>query len=287
MERIIQAFSGTLRISREQFNLFFATKRSNMHLILIAAIAFLVLCFLLKKNEKDRMFLSFLLIFSVLYLFPPTAYVIIKCIGDIVYWRMFWLVPIPAVIAYAAVKGTGLIRPALIRESAYAALLAVMVVFGMYLFSDENIDPHSNVYGVPETVIQICDEINEDARGQNLSGFTVAPDKHFASWIRVYDPSIHTLYGRGGNGSVMHDNDPTAVRIFKSISKNYPDYVSLRDDLEKEGCAYVVGKPSILKAQQAELFGFRVVKETRHYMILYCPSAAGEKPHSVTGQEAA
>jgi hypothetical protein len=269
MERILQAISGTLQTCCEQFGLFFAVKRSNMHIILIAAAVFLVLCYFAKKTERDRMLLSFLLVFSILYTFPPTAYIIIKCIGDIVYWRMFWLIPIPVVIAYAVVKGTGLIRPALIREITFAGLCVMIAFFGMYLFSEENIDMNSNVYGVPNTVVQICDAVNEDAKEQNLSDFTVAPDKRYASWIRVYDPSIHTLYGRGGNGSVMHDNDPVAVRIFKTISSRYPDWLSLREDLEEEQCAYVVAKPSILNAHQAELFGFRVVQETQHYIILY------------------
>lgn len=269
MERILQAVVGTLKICGEQAGLFFAMKRSGMHFVLIAAVVVLAVLYRKKKTEGDQMLLSFLLVFLILYAFPPTAYIIIKCIGDIVYWRMFWLIPIPVVIAYAAVKGTGAIRTPVIREGAFAAVCIFLAVCGMYLFSEENIDRNSNVYGVPETVIQICDAVNEDAEQQNLPEFTVAADRRYASWIRVCDPSVHTLYGRGGNGSVMHDNDPVAVRIFKSISGSYPDWVQLEKDLKEERCAYVIGKPSVLKAEEAELFGFRVVQETRRYIILY------------------
>lgn len=267
MNSILQELSYAAQISWQQFVLFFATKRSFMHFVLIAAV--IVLIVLKKKSSRDKMLLAFVLTFAILYAFPPSAYIIIQCIGDIVYWRMFWLIPIPVVIACAVIRGTDQIHPEVIRESAFAAAAVFLAVAGMYLFSGVNFDPDSNVYGVPDHVIQICEAINEDAEEQNLEEFKVAPDSQYASWIRVYDPSIHTLYGRGGNGSVMHDNDQTAVRIYKTISNKSPDWAQLKNDLEEEQCAYVVGRPSRLNAEEAGMAGFRVVEETQSYIILY------------------
>lgn len=266
MEAIFQKCSEILLICVQQLALFFALNRGYMLIVLLAAVCVLIL---LKKTEQDKMLLAFLLVFAIIYTFPPTAYVIIKCIGDIVYWRMFWLIPIPVVIGCAVVKGTDLLKDRVLREIMFTAAVLFLACSGMFLFSDENIDRNANVYGVPNNVIEICEALQDDAEEQNLEEYTVAPDRKYASWIRVYDPSIHTLYGRGGNGSVMHDNDPTAMEIFETISGKSPDLTKLKKDLKEEDCEYVVGRPSRLDAEKAEAAGFRVVKQTEKYIILY------------------
>ena len=54
-------------------------------------------------KEKKRFLMIAMGIFSVVYICPISARLLMYGMGSDVYWRMFWLVPIPIVISVALV----------------------------------------------------------------------------------------------------------------------------------------------------------------------------------------
>ena len=67
--------------------------------------ALLYLLFSKEEKKTKRFFVSYTIVFLVVFFCPITAKIIMDyCIGQSVYWRMLWLLPIPLFIAVAGTK---------------------------------------------------------------------------------------------------------------------------------------------------------------------------------------
>ena len=64
------------------------------------------LIWLIRDRRIERkwkyFFVGYTILFLFLYYFPVTAKVIITLIGEDVYWRMFWILPVPVFVAFMA-----------------------------------------------------------------------------------------------------------------------------------------------------------------------------------------
>ena len=75
-----------------------------VYLLLAACLYFLVFG---RKKERSRILSGYIVVFLAVFFCPVTAYIIQKCIGRSVYWRVLWILPAVPLIAYA---GTCLIK---------------------------------------------------------------------------------------------------------------------------------------------------------------------------------
>ena len=100
----------------------------GLHFILM----FLALIYIMiSKKEKyhRRLFIGYSLIFTIVYFCPVTSWVITRAVGELVYWRMLWMMPLPVIIAYAAVKIWCRIDKKWQRAVSVVAFFAVLVVY--------------------------------------------------------------------------------------------------------------------------------------------------------------
>ena len=82
-----------------------------VYLLLAACLYFLVFG---RKKERSRILSGYIVVFLAVFFCPVTAYIIQKCIGRSVYWRVLWVLPAVPLIAYAGtclVKKAGASRP--------------------------------------------------------------------------------------------------------------------------------------------------------------------------------
>ena len=77
-----------------------------VYLLLAACLYFLVFG---RKKERSRILSGYIVVFLAVFFCPVTAYIIQKCIGRSVYWRVLWILPAVPLIAYA---GTCLVKKA-------------------------------------------------------------------------------------------------------------------------------------------------------------------------------
>lgn len=267
-------------------------------LVLLAVVYLLVF---LRKREATRQMLFYVGILLFLFFCPVTAWLIQKCVGGDVYWRVLWLLPTVPLLAYG---GTALIygsrdprqpagdkqRKAVAdgqkeavddgekqsaakgRESAANRLpvrilllvlvLAGIVVSGKSLMEAGFYEKVHNFQKVPDEVAQICDLINN----QKEEGEVVylATDDNIAAYVRVYDPSILMPYGRGGKGRATQ----TARKLYTQLTSGMPVIKKVVKYGKSLECNYLVFPlPSQKKQDYMEMKGYFLIGQVNSYGI--------------------
>lgn len=222
-----------------------------------------------EKKEKDKFILEYVFLVAIIYVLPVTAWIIMKCISIKVYWRMFWLIPIPIIIAYAIVQGIDKCKREEIKVTAVVLAAIILAAGGSFLYTEGVFDYNGNVYGVPQFTVEACDAIMKDAEEQEISEYYIAVSEEFAPWVRQYAPSIKMLYGRGGK-AVTGKIQEVSFDIYNMLSGNDSvDWDRLSEEVAEEDCSYVVSIPTRLTEQEATAHGFRVVAQGEGYIVLY------------------
>ncbi len=203
------------------------------YLLLLSVVYLLI--FRRRKNGA-RQALPFL--FAILFVFfcPFTAWVIRACIGESVYWRTLWLVPLIPVIALGAAEFISSRK----SKPAQAALLlvsaAAIAFSGRSVMQAENYLLLANYQKVPNEVAYVCELMQETAQEENLTTIRVASDNYIASYVRVYDPSILMPYGRGAKGAL----DYKADLLYSQIISETPDYAEIGKRAKQTKCNFLV-----------------------------------------------
>ena len=198
------------------------------------ALALLYLLFSREEKKTRGLFWGYVLAFAFVYLCPLTAKVIMDyCIGESVYWRMLWLLPIPLVLAYVCTKVCFHFKNMILRSVAVILLAACIVVTGTCVYQP-GVTPYvraANLNKIPPEVVGICDQINAD-RGDGAACVTASEE--LVSFIRQYDASIGLTYGRRRSGKRRdiiygelisgQPNFPRLVKYARSLEANYLVY---------------------------------------------------------------
>lgn len=217
-------------------------KGVGMHLgLYFAAVLFLNILSKSKKEKENSSLLSgHSLLFWGIFFFPVTAKVIIDyCIGDSVYWRMFWILPFPIVIAYAFALSLKQVHITWKRYGLVLCMAAAIMVTGTLVYTPENFSGAENRYRIPQVVVDVCQIVNEDARENNLEERKVVAVNDLLPYIRQYDGSIRMPYGRNGpkEGKFQNKN---CKRIYNAINSPEVDFKKLLEYAKKEHCNYLV-----------------------------------------------
>ena len=144
--------------------------------------------------EKDRrmrvLFLYVPLTLLILYFNPLFARLIYAGVGDEIYYRILWLLPVTVVIAYATVSIYGRIKG---RKKYWFALLSAVLVTisGSCVYASPHFQRAENLYHMPQAVVDICDAIQVEGR----EVMAVFP-KEMLSYVRQYTPLVCMPYGR-------------------------------------------------------------------------------------------
>lgn len=142
-------------------------------------------------QEKDltrKLLLGALpLVFLLLYWCPATGILLMKILGENVYWRVLWLlllaVTIPFGLCLLLKKLTG-IR----RQGAFLLCLAGIMLCGEKVLSEEWFEPSTNVYKLPQYVVEVGELLPSHIHAMVSNRLT--------PYIRMYDPTITLEYGR-------------------------------------------------------------------------------------------
>lgn len=144
-------------------------------------------------REKDRM-KRFLLVYAplvtiVLFLFPLTRKVYVALMDEgATYYRVLWLVPAGATVCYAAVT-----LFAAHRRIALVAGCALCVLAGSPVYKSVHITPAGNLYHLPQTVIDLCDQLLPEEEDRQV--YAAFPSE-LVHYVRQYDTRIIMPFGR-------------------------------------------------------------------------------------------
>ena len=141
-----------------------------------------------EKDLTKKILLGVLpLVFLLLYWCPVTGLLLMRILGENVYWRILWLLLLAVTIPYGSClllkRMTGIWR-----QGAFFLCMAVVILGGKKILSEDVFEPSTNVYKVPQYVIEV---------GELLpSHIHAMVSNRLLPYIRMYDPTITLEYGR-------------------------------------------------------------------------------------------
>lgn len=205
--------------------------------LFFAAILYLIL----KKKEKDKsyLFVGYTLLFFLITFFPITAKIIMKyCIGEGVYWRMFWLLPTAVITGYAAVDVIMSVTEKAKRYLLLAAMLGIVVLTGTNVYNGSIFQGKENNYKLPQGTIDVCDIIEADANANGISQKKLIAPNDLLTSIRQYNAGILMPYGNNALKGLKIAGDH-AKQIFRIMSSDTPNFEALGYYAALEDCNYL------------------------------------------------
>lgn len=147
---------------------------------------------LMKERRKSlRVMLVYVpLVLLLIYFNPLFAKIFYGFVGNEIYYRILWLIPVTVVIAYAAVHMYGILKGRA-RILFAAACMGLIVVSGSFIYSDPHFHKAQNLYHMPDSVVHICDAIEVEGR----EVMAVFPAE-MLQYVRQYSPVVCMPYGR-------------------------------------------------------------------------------------------
>ncbi len=215
------------------------------------------------KQERDSMLLPNGL-FALIIFCPFSAWLIMKMIGDLVYWRTLWMFAIPLVCAYAGVQIIWSFSKAALRILAGFLAAALIILCGRTVFSGEYFTLSENYLKIPTEAIYVADAVSADAQKEGIDTPKVVVPEHLATYIRMYDAGISLAYGRN-----MAKGDVKQTKLYHEINSESPDAKRLTKLARKADCEYLVLPEEQLSAQSLAKYGYVQVAETAGYVIYY------------------
>lgn len=167
---------------------------TGLHIWLLGAALLYIILFEREKMLR-RLFLGYTALFAVVYFCPATIWLLVKFIGQDVYWRVLWLLPTPVIIAFAMVKGWERVKKIWQKAALLLLFLCVICFTGTNVYLQSNqFEKAYNWQKIPELPATVCsvirDHLEEGEQARIVSTWDVA------NYIRQYDAGIQQLYGR-------------------------------------------------------------------------------------------
>ncbi|MCI8326340.1 MAG: hypothetical protein HFI37_01025 [Lachnospiraceae bacterium] len=239
----------------------------GMHLALFFATLLYLFAVKKKGEEKTRnLILGYSFAFAMVYVFPMSAYIIMEyCIGEAVYWRMFWMLPFIIVIGYVLVLW--LFQTEGKKQFLLFLCMAVVmiVITGKPVYTQENFYPAENEYKLPQEAIDLCDFIKENRKEGETVKVTVPNE--LLCYIRQYDASIQMPYGRNAlTGQKLGKRRTQIYEMMTSGSIEWEKMISL---LKKEHSNYFV-YPAEIGIEELEREGYAFLGNVDGYSVYYC-----------------
>lgn len=221
-----------------------------------------------KEEENRRLFCGYTVLFGFIYGFPVTAYIIMNyCIGELVYWRMFWMLPVWIVTAYVLTQWQWKADKKIWRCLFFAAAAVVLVCGGRAVYTSQNFQKVQNDYKIPDTVIEVCEGIETDAKEMGNTRIKAVVPNELVSYIRQYDAGIAMPYGRNAlKGQKMGKRD---TYIYESMTSLMYDWKEFAKKLKEEKCNYFVCNMNVENSWEIEAYGFQEIMQTEAYKIYH------------------
>lgn len=228
--------------------------------LLLAAIIYLIGW--KRKKRSVQQVLLYLLAGLLLFICPLTATFIQKCIGETVYWRVLWILPVTPVIALAGAEFPENRHTDFLHSGLIIIFISAAVICANSLLHSGNYTRTYNHQKVPDEVANICNLVQENA--QEGTEVCLAADDHVASYVRVYDPSIIMPYGRRTKGSL----DQNSRSLYQAINADSPDYGRIAELAADKDCSFIsVAIPENFDAAGMESMGYTLIGTVNQYGV--------------------
>lgn len=234
--------------------------REYMGTGLIIIFYLISLTYLWAKEERKyvRILLIYVPVILLLLFFNPLfAALLYKVVGNEIYYRILWLLPVTVTVAFAAVTLYGRL-PDRSRSAFALAVAAGIIISGSYIYKNPYFQKAENLYHMPDSVVHICDAIAVPGR-EVMAAFPL----ELVQYVRQYEPTVCMPYGR--EVTVERWNDWSELP--EEMEKETIDLSRLAPLAKEKGCHYIIlSEEKEVTGNPAE-YGWEVFGRTDGYVI--------------------
>lgn len=214
--------------------------------------------FAAEKNKNTRIiFLYMPVMVLALYFCPFFAAAVYSFVGEEIYYRLLWLVPVVPVLAYAAVRlimtCTGKKRIA-----AGAAIGGIILLSGSLVYESPYFGKAQNTYHVPDTVVEICEAV--EVEGREVKAVFPA---EFLQYVRQYSPYVHMPYGR----EILIARWNFYDELYALMEAEVLDAEQIAEKARERGCHYVIFSATRERSGSFEAYGYELFDTIDGYVI--------------------
>ena len=234
----------------------------NGYLLALFVVSMLYLLIAEKDMRKKLVMAVAPLIILVGFFIPFTriAFVAVIPDGGDTYYRILWIIPMSAIIAYAGCK--------LFMDHKRIGLVfvsALIILCGSLVYKNQYMNKAENAYHIPQVVIDICDEISPEEDEPRVRGLFPAELLHF---VRQYDTKILMPYGR----EMILPNQHYHNDVYEAFEK--PEVINAEELLaatRQTQCRYIVMYKDRAIDVKLEDMGLTIVNTIGGYNIYEDP----------------
>ena len=221
-------------------------------LVLIWFLFSLVYLFFREKRKSRRILFVYVpVILLVLYFNLLFTKFFFLFLGDEIYFRLCWLLPVVLVLAYTVLSVLQELAGKKKRVFAVAACLLI-VVSGKLVYSNPLFERAENIYHMPQEVVDICDAIEIEGR-EVMAAF---PDE-FLLYVRQYSPLVRMPYGRGD----------TYDGFYRLMNREEIDADELAGYAKEWSCHYIILPEKTVIMGSLEKYGYEKLEPIDGYVI--------------------
>lgn len=238
--------------------------RNYMGAGMIVILFLLAVAYLLVNEKRKHVRVLFVytpVALLLLYFNPLFARLLFEILGNEIYYRMLWLLPITPVIAYSAVCICGKAKESRGRGTAAVTALgmaAVIALSGSFIYSNPFFYRAENKYHMPDRVVHICDAIIVPGR-EVMAAFP----PEFVQFVRQYSPLVCMPYGR----DALVERWGIESEVYDLMTAEEIDLEALNRAVLEQGCHYVILHSGRRVKGSFEECGWKLFCETDGYCV--------------------
>lgn len=209
---------------------FFRLYMGSGLIVIFFLLAMIYLLITEKRKSVRIMFVYMPVIVLLLFFNPLVTRLVYRYADNEIYYRILWLLPITVEIAYAMVKIYGELKGK--QKISFAIVsVALIMVSGSYIYSNEFYQKAENIYHVPQSVVDICDAIEVEGR----EVMAVFPEE-LLQYVRQYSPVVCMPYGR----EITVDRWNYSMELYDVMEAEVIDAKLLCELARVDACAYII-----------------------------------------------
>ncbi len=249
---MINIFVEEVNIMLEAYKRF-AENGLYMGLFLLTLIYFFVH---IKEYKNEKMFLGIYPIVILLIIWNPlVTKILVKFIGESVYWRVYWLLPIGISIAYVFTKIIFNLKKKFTKIIACIAILIIVFVSGEFIYTEKYFKKVDNYYKVPDNILEIILAISED----NENHKSIAGPEEFLIYTRQINGTIKVAEYRDVHGNYAENS------IINRIKRG--EVKQIAELANKNNWNYLIYPNNVNLQEEPEKYGFTILKQNEMYTL--------------------
>lgn len=237
------------------FNIMAVFERCKGDGYMLTLFAIAVIYLLIKEKNMDRKVLLVIYpIIAAFLIFCPFFFDVLEPFLEDTYYRIFWILPIGIVIAYAFTDLMYTFSKKYVQFPIFIASIVIIAFCGKFIYTENNFSKVYNLYKIPDEAKWVIDIISEDTLKDK---FALVPAE-ITPYVRQINSKIQLTYGRDVTNMYAYGT-PALLRA--------GDMKTLLPYCRQKGVTYIVTYNNVELNEKMYKYGYHVFDQTYSYTV--------------------